>query len=288
MAGLMELILMLLLAGIVGILIGIGWMIVGSVTKKPHYGGRVAGISALVFLMGIGLLYTQLQELDKSDMAESEPLSASSTIEEQVAEAQKIRQEQYRADELVNTLTLINSSEASLAVKQLAQEEWPDNRRLQDDFSEKQMTALSELSAMEIDAPHKETLLNNAIQEMVPSFRNMHSEYMDQLAAYEEINNSRLPPLEKRLIEIAKVDYPDNYIVIRHEYRRQLQAYQWIEAQTLDTEAKRLAMADAKAEWDEDYAISLFMKSSFLKLMNETRKKPFLLIQERLFLKKSL
>src|SRR5690606_10633899 len=179
--------------------------------------------------------------LDKSDMAESEPLSASSTIGEQVAEAQKIRQEQYRADELVNTLTLINSSEASLAVKQLAQEEWPDNRRLQDDFSEKQMTALSELSAMEIDAPHKETLLNNAIQEIVPSFRNMHSEYMDQLAAYEEINNSRLPPLEKRLIEIAKVDYPDNYIVIRHEYRRQLQAYQWIEAQTLDTEAKRLA-----------------------------------------------
>lgn len=259
MAGLMELILMLLLVGIVGILIGIGWMIVGSVTKKPHYGGRVAGISALVFLMGIGLLYTKLQELDKSDMAESEPLSASSTIEEQVAEAQKIRQEQYRADELVNTLTLINSSEASLAVKQLAQEEWPDNRRLQDDFSEKQMTALSELSAMEIDAPHKETLLNNAIQEMVPSFRNMHSEYMDQLAAYEEINNSRLPPLEKRLIEIAKVDYPDNYIVIRHEYRRQLQAYQWIEAQTLDTEAKRLAMADAKAEWDEDYAMVQFI-----------------------------
>ena len=69
MAGLMQLILMLLLAGIAGILIGIGWMIVGSVTKKPHYGGRVAGISALVFLMGIGLLYTQLQWLDKSDMA---------------------------------------------------------------------------------------------------------------------------------------------------------------------------------------------------------------------------
>ena len=61
------------------------------------------------------------------------------------------------------------------------------------------------------------------------------------------------------MIEIAKVDYPDNYIVIRHEYRRQLQAYQWIEAQTLDTEAKRLAMADAKAEWDEDYAMVQFI-----------------------------
>lgn len=107
---------------------------------------------------------------------------------------------------------------------------------------------------MEIDAPHKETLLNNAIQDKVPSFRNMHSEYLDQLAAYEEINDSRLPPLEKRLIEIAKVNYPDNYILIRHEYRRQLQAYQWIEAQTLDTEAKQQTMADAKAEWDEDYA----------------------------------
>lgn len=261
MASMISMVLLLLILGIFGILGSLIWMIVGSVTKKPHYGGWMAGISALVFLLGIGLLYMQLQGLDKSDMAEPEPepLTASSTIEEQVAEAQKILQEQYASSELVNTLSLMNLSEASLAVQKTAQEQWPDNQRAQDNFTERQMTALSELSAMEIDAPHKETLLNHAIETKLPDFRDMQSEYLDQLEAYEEMNDSCLPPLEKRLIELAKVEYGDNYVLIRHEHTRQLKAYQWIEAQTLDTEAKQQAMADAQAKRGEDYAMVRFI-----------------------------
>ena len=219
----------------------------------------MTGGSALLLLLGIGLLYMQLQGLDKSDMDDPEPLTVSSTIEEQVAEAQRIRQEQHTSEEMINTLELMDPSEASLAVQAAAENRWPDNQNMQDSYTEKQMTALSELSALEIDASHKEALLNNAIQEHKSDFRKIQSEYLEQLKAHEEMNAPVLSPLEKRFIENARAKYGDDYKLIRHEYSRQLEAYEWVESQTLDTEAKRQIMAEAKAKRGEDYAMIRFV-----------------------------
>lgn len=207
----------LLVIGVVGILAGTIWAIFGAIAKKPHRGGWMAGISALIFLLGAAILYIQLQGLDKSDM-DSAPPPEIPTIEEQLAEAQQLRQEQHASEENFNTLSLLNPSLASLAIEDKAEEEWPDNKNLQDEYVEEHAAALTELFALTIDEPHKDAILTNAIRQTPVTFKQILSYYTDQLEAYE-----------------------------------------WIESQTLDTEAKQQAMADSQSNWGDDYAMVRFV-----------------------------